>query len=361
MGKKTNQLYVIDFLKFALLFPILIYHLFGEFAFKFTSELRPILSTFFTARNGYIAADLFFIISGYFLYKSVLKNPEINLQDFAIKRLKRLLPILFVSILLIGIFNLNYNNNYPFNFYNLLYQICLLQTTGISKMGNMLNPYTWYIATLFWSSIFYFLIIKCFPKIEQRQLIFLLFIFIGYTAICNHGGFQGFHRKIFQDFFSGGIIRAIASMGVGCLISTFDIKKPIENLKNKIIYSILEVFLYFELFYNLIFHTSKKYDAIFLIIMFCALFIISLKDCGIISRLLNKIKFKNAFGYSIYVCHWFTYLMLLKYGFFNTELLNKKPFIIYLAIFFALIAGTVIQLGTDKLSKLFRNRERERE
>ena len=128
-------------------------------------------------------ADLFFIISGYFLYKSILKNPEINLLNFAIKRLKRLLPVLFVSILLIGIFNLHYNNGNLFNFYSLIYQTCLLQTTGISKIGNLLNPYAWYIATLFWSSIFYFLIIKCFPKIEQRQLIFLLLVFMGYTAI----------------------------------------------------------------------------------------------------------------------------------------------------------------------------------
>lgn len=340
--KQANDLYAINFLKFALLFPILIFHLFDDFGFKIL-KLKTTFEGFITARNGYVAADMFFIISGYFLYKSIQNHPQDTVLDFAIRRLKRLMPILLFSFLVILIFNLKYENISLINTYNIFYQSLLLQTTGIATKGDLLNPYAWYIATLFWGSIFYFLIMQCFSKLETRQLIFLIFIFTGLTCIHNYNGSGAFHREIFLTFFSSGMIKSFTCLGLGCLISSFNIKKPTDSLKNKLIYSCLEVFLYFQLFYNLIFHYSNKYDNIYLLILFNLLFIISLLNCGIISNFLNKIKFKNKYGYSIYVNQWITYLLLSKFDFFNTNILSNNPKIIYLSIIFALIIGIISQ------------------
>lgn len=61
-----------------------------------------------TLQAGMIGVDLFFVISGYLLYR-VLTRKNYNLKDFLVNRMRRLLPvnIVVITLVAIGSFNLN--------------------------------------------------------------------------------------------------------------------------------------------------------------------------------------------------------------------------------------------------------------
>ena len=179
---KANRLYNLDFLKFILVFPVLIYHLFGDFFSKIVVN-NPLISQIkLNVHNGHFAVEIFFIISGYFLYKSFLKNKDFSLKEFVKKRFLSLFPLVFISFLLILIFDFKYNNQaIHINFYNFIAQSCLLQSMGLKVGGDLLNPYAWYVSVLFWSSVFMFMLFKVFKK-EQLDLILFLVIFFSLVS-----------------------------------------------------------------------------------------------------------------------------------------------------------------------------------
>ena len=49
--------------------------------------------------NGYIGVDIFFVISGYIITKSIINNKEFNILNFYKRRIRRILPLLSVVIL----------------------------------------------------------------------------------------------------------------------------------------------------------------------------------------------------------------------------------------------------------------------
>ena len=60
--------------------------------------------------NGYLGVDLFFVISGYVITKSIIKKyyeGNFKFTDFYIKRIRRILPVLLVVLIssfLVGLY-----------------------------------------------------------------------------------------------------------------------------------------------------------------------------------------------------------------------------------------------------------------
>ena len=54
--------------------------------------------------NGYIAVEFFFVLAGFFIYQSYKKHSDIGTIDFTLKKLKRFLWPLVISLVLLVLF-----------------------------------------------------------------------------------------------------------------------------------------------------------------------------------------------------------------------------------------------------------------
>lgn len=103
-GKFEN----IEFLRFLFCIIIVYFHIFHSSILKFIEGLNstPIYKTLCTnCSDAWIIVEFFFIMAGFFLYKSYLKNKNQTFVEFAIKKIIRLWPVFafatFITIFLI--------------------------------------------------------------------------------------------------------------------------------------------------------------------------------------------------------------------------------------------------------------------
>lgn len=52
-------------------------------------------------KHGYIAVEFFFMLSGFYLYKSYKKHPEVGGLDYTMHRVKKFLPPFLIAYLLL--------------------------------------------------------------------------------------------------------------------------------------------------------------------------------------------------------------------------------------------------------------------
>ena len=102
---KYNYQKEIDFLRALAVTPVILFHINPEFL-----------------PNGYLGVDLFFVISGFVITKTLLKEKnifgEFKITSFFLRRVKRIYPALIlmvsISILLIVVFGVLNKNNFNF-------------------------------------------------------------------------------------------------------------------------------------------------------------------------------------------------------------------------------------------------------
>lgn len=128
------------------------------------------------------------------------------------------------------------------------------------------------------------------------------------------------------------MVRALAGIGLGYFVRMLYndysevLKSQFNTLKFKIIFSALEIYLFFTLFYYLCFHASSYNNVLFEVIIFLLLFICFLLHKGILSKLLenNVSSFLGKFTYSIFLSHY-----LIK-DLWSIYIMNKcQHFVIY--------------------------------
>ena len=87
--------------------------------------------------NGYLGVDIFFVISGYVITKSILKglnNNQFSFLNFYIKRIKRIFPVFLVVLLTTFIFAI---------FILLIADLNRFLESLISSLGLVSNFYFW--------------------------------------------------------------------------------------------------------------------------------------------------------------------------------------------------------------------------
>ena len=270
-------------------------------------DANPLLHSIFKHTvHGFICVDFFFIISGFFLFRKIDKSEDT--VHFAKNKIIRLLPTIWFSIAVYFILSL-FISGMPFNFNNNIQSIFLLNSIGFSSHQSMGSTHqAWFIAALFWCSLFYFYINKIFDK-KYTNLIIWLIVAGGYGFIlnCNYPGFAGAKSNSFL-FINQGIVRALAGLGVGYfLVMLYEsgFLKTI-NKPGKIIISLLEIYLMgFLVFYLNISPTIPGNNYFLYIIIFTILFYLFIIKQGALSNLLNN-RISGVIGqwsYSIYIMH----------------------------------------------------------
>lgn len=213
-----------------------------------------------TMTHGYLPVEFFFIVSGYFIYKTYEKK-KLSICDFFKSKCKRLLPLYwFVLICYIAISTLAPQLYKPADllskFLGIITDSLLLQATGITTLlsDNIFrynNP-DWYLSSFFWGGMIVYSMLK-YKKIR-------LFIF-ACIIITTYGIYYTYLGNTFNEYWNYfGVIymplwRGVAGMSIGALLGIL-LGKQDFNLfiqRNKLIFNfatIISLILCISSLYN---------------------------------------------------------------------------------------------------------------
>lgn len=303
MENKHKYFYNIDFLRFLFAITIIIFHCSTKnYIYKFFSNVDWFSKFNINASCGTLCVDMFFIVSGFFLFYTL---KEISTVDFIKNKLIRLYPLIVIySIfhIIMMIFAFKVPNYMP---YEELYRLLLIDNIGFNMKGTGL---TWFVSVLFWVHLLYFYSYKNLNKklFNLLNCIFVLFCFGFILHVLN--GRIGGHFQYYFYIFNIGVMRGIAGVGTGYLLYLlYNSLSVYENTKfRSLIATVLECSLMYFIFYHLIFHKLPYTDMI-LIIAFCALFLLFTLQYGLLSKFLNNnfSKILGKYSYSIFLTHIF--------------------------------------------------------
>lgn len=305
MENKHKYFYNVDFLRFLLAITIVIYHCSTRnYLYKFFPNVEWLSSFYKNASDANLSVDMFFIISGFFLFYTF---KEIDVFEFIKNRLIRLYPlILFYSMLTIfmSIYVFEIPNYLP---YKEFYRLLLIDNIGFSLKSVGL---TWFVSVSFWISLFYFYSYKHLNRkfFNFLNALLVLFCFVFFIHSFN-GRLGAAHYCVsYYNIFNVGVMRGIAGIGTGYfMFLLYNSLSVYNNTKFKsIISTILECSLIYFVFNHLVFQ-RLHYSNLIVIIAFCTLFILFTLQNGLLSTLLNNnfSKLLGKYSYSIFMVHIF--------------------------------------------------------
>lgn len=337
MGEMKNRpkLKNIEFIRFFFAVSIVYFHLLHSFMMPYTEgmEIYRILAE--QSKYAKYIVECFFIISGYFLYKSVLNHPEQKTLDFVIKKIIRLWPVLAVStILSVILLDVPVQEG--------ILNLFFLQSTGLTTGWKGLN---WYVSAFFFAEIFYFLLYKVMKNSAGMKLLTVILVYFGYVLniMITDGGFG---RKVVYGVFSLAMARSIAGVGLGYLLGNlYDVLQEkwsavSEDIrcrkKIKIVISLIEIFCFIFLLVDFFMGKSMGKNQFIVVPLFSMFFLCMLTEKGFLSRLMsrNPICRMGKYSYSIYV------MQIVSFYFLENTLWKNK--VLFQEFIWGIIGGSLL-------------------
>ncbi len=288
----------IDFLRFFFAVSIVYFHIFSSMSGGTTLPVYKDLAA--AAADGYLVVEMFFILSGFFLYHGYMRHPEISWTSFALGKICRLWPLMaFVYLFCV----LVYKNLGCTLFLNLFF----LQSTGL-VLEYQRTVALWFVSALFWALLFYYFLFKNFSP-AMRNLIIAVISFFSYIAVItyNHGAMRGAGGPVLAGFLNLGLLRSLAGVGWGCLLAQiYERLSARKRSASKPIFAIFSVLELCALLFILIYTTVRHHpypDKFIFIIVFSFLLLSFCLHLGIISRVLENSlsSWLGKYSYAIYV------------------------------------------------------------
>lgn len=356
---KVRSIPELDTLRFIAIFLVIGHHAFFTDNF-FLSWL---------SRHGYVGVDIFFTLSGFIITKSLLseyeQNGTIELKKFWVKRIFRLWPNWFASMILsscilyiFALKNLEIMEAIKNKLWHYFFHFANYSQALNGKLHDIFSIY-WSLAVeehfyLLWPLIFLY-IIK-FPK--SKNFLFLIFLLFPYLFRVLHK-FQGFDDVI-NTFSTHTRFDALM---FGCILAF--IWKKIPNYKGKfenyflIATSLVTMFIGLQLkfydgsyFISQLAHTFRALSTFTFII-----FII--KGSGTILHKLFKSKFISKLGvlsYGAYLFHYIINVFIFKFLSIKNLQINQSIIFIGMIIsthIFSFISYKFIELPFIEYRKKF--------
>lgn len=349
--QKTSRNGTISLVKFIAAILIMVYHGGRILIGKNHSFCSP---------TGYILVDLFFMISGYYFYKSILKIKDSDIDIYkenvnaTIKRLKSFLPytiiIGFATIILLYFNGLLLRREAMMSIFN----IFLFDMSGLS--GYTINGPTWYLSAMLIVFFIEMPIIYKNKNVYSKYIAPIITIFgLGYI----YKSFPSLNVFLtgWNGFFYNGLIRALVDINIGIVI--FEIskyfKEKIEGFNSikKVIMEIIHILLYlFIIYFVLIYKNEGEIDYFTYVITVIAL-VISFSESFFSNILDNKlINYLEKLSLPIFINQFFFLDLLNIINKSNTYTFNNM-LILYsaLTIAFSIIEYHVISYVQKKYKK----------
>ncbi len=340
--KKEKHNGLVSLWKFIFCVVIAIYH--GQLLYG--NEPVPLF------RGGYIAVELFFLISGYFFAKSALKekyNGESIGKDtisFVWKRMKKLIPYIIVIYIIWLIFLIFYSKP-PLTIsqiVNSIWNPLLVRTFGFR--APFMVTAVWYLTVLFTCMLILYPILKKYRDnfILLASPIIALF-FLGYLNHHYYG--LDISYAAWGEYICAAFIRGFAELNIGFII--YYLNKKLEKVEYtkfaKVFLTITPwIILIIVLGITSFIPRHKEYDYIMLLLFTIALQIMVSGKTYDLKYFSNKfIFFLESISMIIFINHQFFRQVVLDHPFFENISLNKC-LIIYVSatIVFSIIEYLII-------------------
>lgn len=319
MKEISQRIYAFDLLKFFLCIVIATFH----FSWKY-------------APQGYLAVEIFFVISGFLMYYHKDKYIESNIVKVIMTRISGYYLYYVIFLFFSFVFIIR-----PINFSDILNSMLFLQFLGIGN--KVISNILWFLGCYTYIYILYIILLKKYSTNLFNILPFLLIFFMVhmYTISPNKSIMWTYEKDYYIFGLPFCVLRSIVSMGIGLCFGTIANRYPI-----KIRFSYLyELFLLVMIFYIFFCNVGAAYD-----------YLISLM-AGVLCYLLHCDNVTNHYrkpnNSLMLICK----LSLPVYIFhpFILDILNKKAsnenWYIYITL--VLLFSTFMQMMTYIITKIF--------
>lgn len=290
-----------------------------------------------------ICVEFFFIISGFLLFYYIEKYNDTWL--FIKQKFFRLAPNIWLSIIIVMILSF-FIKDISFSFDGNILRIFLLHNVGFTpRTGGSGLIFSWFISCLFWVSIFYFYVNKIFEK-KYLNLFIWIIVMVCFAIYAQYNDFRpGGHLQNIYYIFNIGVIRALASMGLGYFINIAFQKNILKNA-NYYFISFFEIITFAGLFYCLIcWGKIPGKSLIVLVLLFSIVFYLFLIKKGILSNIFeNNISVHlGKYAYSIYCFHGIVLALFKIYTNHNAQIKTLHPDFIYFGqTLTAILVGVIL-------------------
>ena len=263
--------------------------------------------------NGYVFVDMFFMISGFFIYRTYNKT-NLSTYEFAKSRFFKYFFIYMVGLILTYATKI-FLAKKKISIFSFIVELFLVQGLGIFNSNTeSINGPCWYLSVLLigGTMIYYSLknVKKSYLKILAPTLIIL---------------FLGIINGNLDNFNSNGIlyipfIRGLVDMMLGAIISKLVISNEFISCCEKLKYKRLYLYLAEIILLILVFKlccTDNQYAIVSILIFPLILLIINI-DYALINKLLNHRFFKcfSILSFIVYIFHT-SFIEVAKYVFKN--------------------------------------------
>lgn len=307
--------------------------------------------------HGYLPVEFFFIVSGYFIYRSSLKR--INFGQFIKNKFTRLYPTYLCALSVFVVLFLLAPQFYPdsqnANFLiSVLRDLLMMRATGI--FGNLdmelvtFNNHDWYVSSFFYGGIMIFLFCRT-AKAGKYLLLASVFAFYAWLLLFADKSLNEYWG--YEGVFYIPLWRGVAGMALGALLGIIYESKKMQNVleKHNQVFNYIAIIGLFTSILCFFIETDLDWLAI---ICFSIVFLNVLSPDGL-SAYFNKFKYARFvpdISLEILLIHKFTIILTAKVMFVAGLLdFTFIKCVVYVAItiFVALMLQKIIVPGVVKL------------
>lgn len=302
--------------------------------------------------GAYLAVEFFFIVSGFFLMKTILEekadlDAETAVIIFAKNKFKRFYPQYIISWIILAVYCVLVRNSTNFTDLLIYYldEIFMIQMIGA---GRALNAAMWYVSALYIVSVIFYYIAKKNIKIFTNILCPIIVLLIYSYYYQTNGSLAGIAWKN-ELIVRNGIWRAMAGLCVGCIVYNVYLyftnnKQETTNKKQQtIIGSIYE--LIFLCVLSALFYGSGCTVKDFTLVGLMAVMLFSIVyNNSYLTTTLNGLKIDGSYAYAMYCNHWVV-------NYFIRDFFPGKPFF-FMVIIYLILTICLSIITTKFINKL---------
>lgn len=304
----------ISFLKFILAIFLMSFH--------YNSVLNNNNVGFFSFKLTYLCTDFFFIISGFYFGKKIMKNWNNNnnvyLDNLNIiwNKFKKFLPYSLIATILSGGILVFYKQRKIVDLALSLFSAFFIGMFGITDYL-ILGP-IWYIsAMLIAMFILYPIVIKL--KKNYAYYIGPLIIMFGLGYIFQQYGTLNIYHSQWNGLFYSGLLRAIIELNIGIIIAfeIDSINKKLDRFKNiNVLLTCTEIYLFYILFTMMLFYSKVNQIEFVLLFIIVITLIISFTGRSYTTKIFSKKFFfyLEQLSLPIYINHYIPMYFFFAYG-----------------------------------------------
>ncbi len=285
----------VDFLKFAMSIVMILYHM-NFFLYG--------LNNVFLFPAGYRAVEVFFVISGYYLFQSLEKNNNCSFQHFLVHRIKSIYPQYLTCYLVTFLFFITMDSlpviskAGTLRYSYIIIDLLMMQNWGFSlpTIGD------WFTSALLLGGIIIFWIYRVVPVKYHCTFLALLALTFSAAIFVTHYNLQ-VHEARYH--ISSGVVRATIGLSVGCV--AFIIKKHNHLVLGTKVFALCSSFILLLMFL----YTKTPLD--FLVLPVAGVLIMSGNGLRISSiQINNMFSYLGSLSYWVYLIHSVIRSFLLK-------------------------------------------------